>query len=90
MVQRGIKIARGPKEAGYPFLSDFPEAIALISDEVKNKVAICRKLKKAVYMDIIEKEELQRHIRTMLFAIIRSGLEAGVLSAIGCGEGGHP
>ncbi len=41
-------------------------------------------------MDIKEKEELQRHIRTMLFAIMRSGLDAVVLSAIGCGEGGHP
>ncbi len=92
MVQPGVTIMRGPKKDGYPFLNDIPEAITLISVAVKKKIVKYNDpaTGKSLYVDIKEKEEMRRHIRLVLHAILKTDCTAVVLSALGCGLGGHP
>ncbi len=92
MVQHGVTIIRGTKTEGYPFLTDVPDMITLISVAVKKKIDkyIDPVNGKSLYVDIKEKEEMRRHVRLVLHAILQSGCTAVVLSALGCALGGHP
>ena len=58
MVQHGVTIIRGTKREGYPFLTDVPDMITLISVAVKKKVDkyIDPVNGKSLYVDIKEKE----------------------------------
>ena len=66
--------------------------ITLISVAVKKKITKYEDpgTGKSLYFDIKEKDEMRRHIRLVLHAILQSGCTAVVLSALGCGLGGHP
>ncbi len=92
MVQHGVTIIRGTKADGYPFLDDIPPLITLISVAVKKTIEKYTEPKTGVslYLDFREKDEMQRRIRLMLLAAIKSGCTALVLTPLGCGFEGHP
>ncbi len=92
MVQPGVTIIRGPREDGYPFLSDTPEAITIISVAVNKKISKHTNVTtgNSLYSDIKDKQEMRRRIRLVLHAVMECGCTAVVLSALGCGLEGHP
>ncbi len=79
---------RGSEKEGYPFLNDIPAAISVISVAVKKKPTMFTNTAtgKRHYRDVNDKVDIRR----VLHAIINTDCTAVVLSALGCGLGGHP
>ena len=83
---------RGPEDLGYPFLNDVPEQITVMSVAVPKKPATSTNpiTGKRHYCAPNDKVDMLSYSRLTLYAVIESGCTAVVLSALGCGLGGHP